>query len=157
MSKKDNLRFETLREAMAEVQNSRSEEVGGHTWQGMVERYGESILFAEIVSIVGRLEPIIWHGIGDIEDNMDRLLDLCIDLGNYAEFLYLSFLEREKRGQGPGEKIDNPWAGITNPFDPRQTPQHVDKILTGLSKYPGPILSPEPLPHDETEDNLPDC
>lgn len=106
MSKKDNLRFETLREAMAEVQNSRSSEVGGHTWQQMVERYGEAILFAEVASIVGRLESLLWDPQTAHPDaNIDRLLDLCIDLGNYAEFLYLSFLEREKRAQGPGEKM----------------------------------------------------
>ena len=99
---KQELRFKNLRAAMEAIQSERSMEVGGHTWQSMVERYGEAVLFAEIASITGRLESLIWNQswqYGNASENIDRILDLCIDLGNYAEFLYLATLDREEREQ----------------------------------------------------------
>lgn len=94
---KSELRYTTLREAMEAVQNERQDEVGRHTWTTMVERYGLAILFAEVASIVGRLEPLIWDNNpykNPFEDH-DRILDLLIDLGNYTEFLYLSVQKQE--------------------------------------------------------------
>jgi hypothetical protein len=93
------LRYPNLRIAMEEVQKERSLEVGGHTWEKLVEQYGEAILFAEIASIVSRLEQMIWHAgpYANPINNVDRILDLCIDLGNFTEFLYLATIDRENR------------------------------------------------------------
>jgi hypothetical protein len=97
---KDKLIYDNLGLAMGAVQSQRSMELGGHTWQGMVERYGECYLFMEIASIVSRLEQGIWvDGMNPYSPppsraRIDRLLDLCIDLGNYTDFLYQSLIKR---------------------------------------------------------------
>jgi len=99
---KENLRYPDLRTAMSEIQKARAEETGGHTWQDLVEHYGQSILFAEIASIVSRLEAMFWvpNPYADIylpEPQVDRALDLLIDLGNFTEFLYISVQDEEER------------------------------------------------------------
>ena len=104
---KDNLIYKNLQEAMTSVQNQRAMEVGGHTWELQVERYGEAYLFIEIASITARLEQAIWKNAGndafwaDEPEHVDRILDLCIDLGNYADFLYRSTLKRVKGSPEP--------------------------------------------------------
>lgn len=98
--KKQQLRFPTLAEAMASVQEERAMEVGGHTYSELVEQYGLAILFAEIATIVSRLKRIMWDT-SDLEViNFERLFDLLIDLGNFADFLY-----REAQKQ---ERLENP-------------------------------------------------
>ena len=98
--KKQQLRFPTLAEAMASVQEERAMEVGGHTYPELVEQYGLAILFAEIATIVSRLKRIMWDT-SDLEViNFERLFDLLIDLGNFADFLY-----REAQKQ---ERLENP-------------------------------------------------
>jgi len=107
------LRYPNLREAMLAVQKQRSGEVGGHTWEQMVERYGIAILFGEIASITLRLESVIWGEAWNPYSNphevdIDRLLDLCIDLGNYTEFLYIAIQDWEEKNKltsnkGPGK------------------------------------------------------
>lgn len=102
MIKKQEIRFANLAEAMVAVQNEREAEIGQHTWGMLVEHYGEAILFAEIASIVSRLDAIFWRGVPmfdnpDDPQILERALDLCIDLGNYTDFLYRTILAREKR------------------------------------------------------------
>jgi hypothetical protein len=97
---KDKVVYQNLRVAMQDIQMKRSDELGGHTWPGMVERYGECYLFMEIASIVSRLEQGIWvdgmnpYSPPPSRDRIDRLLDLCIDLGNFTDFLYQSLIKR---------------------------------------------------------------
>lgn len=101
MNKKTELRFKNLREAMAAIQEEREEEVGRHTWRDVVKHYGEAILFAEMATIMSRLQVLIWeqnpYENPDNPEMIERTLDLCIDLGNFTEFLYLATLDREKR------------------------------------------------------------
>jgi len=97
---KEKLIYDNLGLAMGAVQSQRKSELGGHTWPQMVERYGEAYLFVEIVSIVSRLEKGIWdeamnpYSPPPSHERLERLLDLCIDLGNFTDFLYQSLIKR---------------------------------------------------------------
>jgi hypothetical protein len=99
---KGNLRFKTLAEAMTDVQDLRASEVGGHTWQKSAERYGISYLWVEMAAIMSRLEQMLWvdQTLNPYSNpnlfNFDRALDLCIDLGNYTDFLYRSLQSAEE-------------------------------------------------------------
>lgn len=100
---KSNLRFDNLREAMEVIQREREEEIGHHTWDEQVERYGVPYLFIEIASIVARLEiplyrdPLFNPYMSPRDINFNRLLDLTIDLGNYADFLYQTLIKYEEK------------------------------------------------------------
>ena len=76
--------------AMENVQSIRKREVGGHTWQLYIRRYGPQIIFAEIASITSRIEELIWKKNEDslTTEQKNRLKDLTIDLGNYSGFLF---------------------------------------------------------------------
>lgn len=72
---------------MAKKRNARSREVGGHSYLTQIERYGLGIMFAEMANIMSRLEQMLW--LNDPKDaNLERLLDLLVDLGNYTSFTY---------------------------------------------------------------------
>ena len=98
---KEQLRYDNLREAMEDVQKRRRDEVGMHTWKLLVDHYGEAILFAELASIMSRLEGMFWYSNPwenpDEDSRIERAYDLLIDLGNYADFLYQTIREREKK------------------------------------------------------------
>lgn len=105
---KSNLRYENLRIAMEKIQNEREQEIGEHTWQELVDTYGEAILFAEIASIVSRLKQMFWgnHYLNmDSQEVIDRALDLLIDLGNFAEFFYISLLSHGPSLVAPAEEV----------------------------------------------------
>lgn len=95
------MNYPTLSEAMEVIKAEREGEIGTHTWKQLVDHYGEAILFAEIASIVSRLEGIFWHENPykhpDDLKILDRAIDLCIDLGNYTDFLYRTILDRKQR------------------------------------------------------------
>ena len=76
--------------AMKTVQDDRQAEVGGHTWESYTLRYGPQILFAEIASITSRIEQLIWRkDEGELTpEQLARLEDLTVDLGNYSGFLF---------------------------------------------------------------------
>lgn len=82
---------------MAAIQKERADELGRHIWEDMVEQYGEAILFAELASITARLKELVWQAEYDNPnhpDRIDRILDLCIDGGNYLDFLYQTVMKR---------------------------------------------------------------
>lgn len=83
---------------MMSKQAERGGAVGGHSWKENIEIYGPAILFAEIAAINSRLKKMLWddpskHKRGDFD--WERLLDLLVDIGNYADFLY-QWAENEK-------------------------------------------------------------
>lgn len=83
-------------EEMLKKQSQRSSEVGGHTYQQQIEKYGLRIMFAELANIMSRLEQMIWVGDADlsIAQKPLRLLDLLVDLGNYTSFTYSYVLDQ---------------------------------------------------------------
>ena len=72
---------------MIAKQKDRAEEVGGHTWRTYVETYVPQIFFADLASIMSRLERMLWP-VPVPEIDHYKLQDLLIDLGNYASFLH---------------------------------------------------------------------
>ena len=74
-------------EAMAGKQEARAAEVGADTWREYSGTYGPRILYAEVASINSRLKEIFWDS-EYTSDKKARALDLLVDLGNYASFLY---------------------------------------------------------------------
>lgn len=111
---KERLHHPNLRAAMSYIQGQRSQEVGGHTWEQTVERYGESYLFVEMAAIMSRLEQMIWVGqtlnpySNPSSFNFERALDLCIDLGNYTDFLYQSLMKLQSKIDGEIDQIFDP-------------------------------------------------
>lgn len=106
----------TFTEAMAAKRDERASEVGRHTWKESVERYGLPYLFAEMASIMSRLEAMIWWpGLEAINKaDTKRLEDLVVDLGNYTGFLYdaINLLKLEEAADGsgvPSEEIVDLW------------------------------------------------
>lgn len=85
-------------EAMTSKQVERALEVGADTWREYADTYGVAILYAEIASINSRLKQVFWDH-NPYEDmstlNKPRVLDLLVDLGNYASFLYAAVDEHE--------------------------------------------------------------
>lgn len=70
---------------MLAIQDDRAEAVGGHSWEKLVERYGPQAMFFEMASILSRLEVSLLSP-GPID--RERVMDLCLDMGNYASFLW---------------------------------------------------------------------
>ena len=97
-------------EAMASKREERAAEVGKHTWKQTIERYGLGYLFIEIASIVSRMEEMIWPPPenGLTEQQLARLDDLTIDLGNYAGFLYDALVgyEMEIQANAAGAPVE---------------------------------------------------
>ena len=77
---------------MARIKRERGERVGGHTYRDQIAKYGIAVMFAEIASITSRLEMLLWKNQSKKVwldwPALERLQDLCIDMGNYSSFIW---------------------------------------------------------------------
>lgn len=77
---------------MARIKRERGERVGGHTYRDQIAKYGIAVMFAEIASITSRLEMLLWKNqsknVWLDRPGLERLQDLCIDMGNYSSFIW---------------------------------------------------------------------
>lgn len=105
------MNLESFLALMKSIQDDRSEAIGGHSYKKLIEKYGPAIMFAELASIVSRLEFMLWNKTdedGNLIDH-ERLQDLCVDLANYSSFLWGWSVDRQNpseitiRGQAEAE------------------------------------------------------
>jgi len=79
-------------EAMQAIKDDRRAEIGKHIWREHLDDLGPAGYLFDLIGIVGRLRAILWPGVQHLssltEAQVDKVLDLLIDLGNYAGFTH---------------------------------------------------------------------
>lgn len=85
--------------AMLDIQENRKRELGKHTWRTHLDRYGPAPYAWELIGITSRLEAAIINRHPETSMNTPKVLDLLVDLGNYASFLYDWIVEKEEQEQ----------------------------------------------------------
>lgn len=101
-------------EAMLAIQKDRKDETADHTWKAHLDRYGLAIYFADLAGIVGRLEGLVWKRRYDdlTPRQQEKVIDLLVDLGNYAGFMY-EWLQGQPKVTISSEIPANPNRGVT--------------------------------------------